>query len=104
MANFKENSRYFNGLIGTDRSDNRFLVLSKPLELEENEGDLFVSINAELEKRPDLLSYRVYGASDLWWVIYQFNGIHDPFFELKIGQILRVPKLERVLDKLHSAR
>lgn len=100
MANFKRFSRYSNGLVTTNRSNKPFIILRRPLELEPNEDDTFVTVTQEYERRPDLLSSRVYGDPELWWVIYEFNGIMDPLFDLKMGQILRIPSLERVVQAI----
>ncbi len=97
MANFKGLSRYSGGLITKNRSDKDFLILRRPLNLIEEDGDVFVTVTQELEKRPDLVAEKAYGNPDLWWVIYEFNGIRDPLFNLKQGTILRIPALERVL-------
>lgn len=102
MANFKINSRYNNGIVVTNRSGQNFLSLRKPLVLAEDSGDIFVEVTQDLVKRPDLVAYKAYGDADLWWVIYEFNGIKDPLFELKMGQILRIPKLERVLTAIDA--
>lgn len=96
MANFRELSRYTGGLVTKNRSGEDFLILRRNLELEEDEGDIFVTVTQEILKRPDLLSSQYYGTPDLWWVIYEFNGISDPLFGLRMGQVLRIPALERV--------
>jgi len=100
MANFKKNSRYTGGIVTTNRSGEEFLILRRPLQLEEQEGDVFITITKELEKRPDLVASKAYGNPNLWWVIYDFNEIRDPFFNLKEGTILRIPELTRVLDAI----
>jgi hypothetical protein len=97
MANFKILSRYTGGLVSKTRSNKDFVLLRTPLNLEPDEGDIFITITQELIRRPDLISSQYYDTPELWWVIYEFNGISDPLFELKIGDILRVPELERVL-------
>jgi len=100
MANFKKNSRYTNGIIATNRSNKDFLVLRKAIKLEEDSTDTFIIVTQEMEKRPDLVSYNAYGVSELWWVIYEINQIRDPLFDLKSGQILRIPSLDRVLEAI----
>lgn len=102
MANFKKLSRYTNGIITTNRSGQEFLVLRGQLELEPEEGDVFVEITQDLIRRPDLIAQKAYGNPDLWWVIYEFNGIRDPLFELRPGQILRIPELDRVLEAVRN--
>ena len=100
MANFKRLTRYTGGELADNRQGKTFLVLRRPLELEESDGDTFVQITQEYINRPDLISYKAYGTPDLWWVIYEFNGIRDPLFELKIGTILRIPEKERVIETI----
>lgn len=102
MANFKRLSRYASGLIATNRNNKPFLVLRRPLQLSPGEDDIIIEITQEYVKRPDLISTKVYGTPDLWWVIYEFNGIMNPLFDLKIGQILRIPNLNRVLDVIQN--
>lgn len=102
MANFRRLTRYTGGVLSTDRSGNDFLVLRRPLNLEPKEGDVFVQIDAELENRPDLVAQKAYGNPRLWWVIYEFNGIRDPLFELRRGTILRIPEQERVIAAVEA--
>lgn len=97
MANFKRFTRYTNGTVTKTRDNEDFLVLRKPLELEEAEGDVFVTITQDLTKRPDLIADKAYGNRALWWAIYEFNEVTDPMFDLQPGRILRIPKLERLL-------
>lgn len=100
MANFRENTRYTSGRIAKNRSGESFLVLREPFVLEEGADDVFVSITEDMIKRPDLIASKAYNNPDLWWVIYEFNGIRDPIFELQAGDILRIPSLDRVNDAL----
>lgn len=100
MANFKKNTRYTNGQLSKNRAGQSFIVLRKPLQLDPQEGDVFVTIGQDLLGRPDLISYKAYGTPDLWWVIFEFNNISDPLFGLKIGQRLRIPEINRVLKAI----
>lgn len=102
MANFKDLSRYTGGQFTTNRSGKKFLILRKNLGLEPSDGDIFVTVTAETENRPDLVSTTAYGISDLWWVIYEFNEIKDPFFDLRRGQTLRIPELARVIAAINA--
>jgi len=102
MANFKVNSRYTNGKKTKNRESKDFLVLRESLVLEENAGDIFVEIDQELIDRPDLVAQKAYGNIDLWWAIYEFNNIRDPFFELKIGDILRLPSKDRLIEAIEN--
>lgn len=100
MARFKTNNRYTNGFIDINRTGTRFLVLRVPLKLEPAADDVFVTLTQDLIARPDLISYKAYGVSDLWWVIYEFNGIRDPLFGINLGQNLRIPAIDRVLTAI----
>jgi hypothetical protein len=102
MANFKNLSRYTNGQVTKNRALKDFLILRRPLSLAEDDGDVFVLVTQELEKRPDLVAAKAYDNPDLWWVIYEFNGIRDPFFDLKQGMLLRIPALDRVLEAIDA--
>lgn len=100
MANFKKSSRYSNREIETDRSGQQFIVLRQQLNLEPADGDIYVTLTQQLLQRPDLIADRIYGNRELWWVIYEFNNISDPLFELVLGQILRIPSAARVQEAL----
>ena len=102
MANFKESNRYTNGLITKNRSGKDFLILRRPLKLQESDGDVFIELTQEYEFRPDLIAHKAYGNSDLWWVICEVNQVYDPFFQLKMGMILRIPELSRVLAAIEA--
>jgi len=41
--------------------------------------------------RPDLISYKVYGTIDFWWIILLVNNIDNPFKDLVVGTILQIP-------------
>lgn len=41
--------------------------------------------------RPDLISYRMYGTVDYWWVVCLVNGIDNPLEDLKLGTLLKIP-------------
>lgn len=102
MANFRKFSRYSKGLVAANRDNKNFIVLRRPLNLEQSEDDTFVVVTQEYEKRPELLSSKVYGTPHLWWVIYEFNSIMDPLFDLKTNQILRIPSLDRVVKAIEN--
>jgi len=102
MANFRKNTRYTNGNTTVDREGNKFLVLRKQLNLEPGSDDIFVKITSKYVNRPDLVAHTAYKDTSLWWVIFEFNSIVDPFFDLKLERILRLPSKERVLKAINS--
>jgi nucleoid-associated protein YgaU len=97
MANFKPTSRYSTATVTANRSGKNFIILRNAITLDPDQGDTFVTVTQEIKNRPDLIAQTFYGNTEYWWVIYEFNGIRDPLFELKLGQILRIPAIERVL-------
>jgi hypothetical protein len=102
MANFKRLSRYTGGLATKNRSGKDFLILRNQLDLLPDEGDSFITVTQTILDRPDLLSNEMYNTPDLWWVIFEFNGISDPLFGLKLGDTLRIPELDRVLAAINK--
>lgn len=102
MANFKPLNRYTNGIITFTREEQQFLVLRQPLSLKEDSGDTFITITQDLTKRPDMISQLAYNTPALWWVLMEYNNISDPLFGLKTNQILRVPKINRVLEAIST--
>jgi len=102
MANFKRFSRYTGGVVIKNRSDVEFLTLPRRLDLEESDGDIFITVTQVMEKRPDLIAAAVYQIPELWWVICQFNEIQDPTSDIASGQVLRIPELTRVIDKIEE--
>ena len=75
--------------------------MRKSLNLEPGDDDIFVSIKQNLINRPDQIAHLAYQNVDLWWVIYEFNNINDPLFDLKSGQILRLPSKGRLLAAIN---
>lgn len=50
--------------------------------------------------QPDLIAYKCYGNEQYDWLIMNANGIVDPYNDLYIGQILRIPDLQQALSYL----
>ena len=69
MANFKPTSRYTNGVVAANRAGKNFLVLRDQLNLQEDAGDVLVTVTQDMEKRPDIVAEYAYGDPELWWVI-----------------------------------
>ena len=47
-----------------------------------------------MDGRPDLISTKLYGTPDYWWVICVANTIIDPFEQLVAGKVIRVPIID----------
>ena len=54
----------------------------------------YYTIRAE-DKRPDMLSYRIYGETQYWWVLMWYNNFLKPQ-DLKIGAVIKYPSISAV--------
>lgn len=45
--------------------------------------------------RPDLISYRIYSTTALWWIILTYNGLIRPS-DLVEGTLLKYPSLQDI--------
>jgi len=59
------------------------------------EMDQFYEVKMGLQ-RLDLISHRYYGTPFLYWLIALANDIQEPWEELPIGTLLRIPNLEHL--------
>lgn len=50
----------------------------------------YMEITPNVEFRPDLLSYELFGTPDLWWRIMEENNMKD-ILEFKVGRNIKVP-------------
>jgi hypothetical protein len=49
-----------------------------------------ISLSADMENRPDLIAYSLYGTTKLWWIIALYNG-KIAYDEFKAGDKIRYP-------------
>lgn len=63
-------------------------------------GDIKVTIPDVYNKRPDLMAHRVYGKSNLFWLILQYNNIVDIEEEFVTGRELILPSRIRTLSSI----
>jgi len=59
-------------------------------------------IRAE-EKRPELLSFRVYANTQYWWVLLFYNALLDDQ-DLETGQVIQYPALTDLEDLFFSLK
>lgn len=52
--------------------------------------DQHYEITKEVEYRPDIVSYRFFGAPDYWWRIMEINGMKD-ILEFRAGRNIILP-------------
>jgi len=99
-STLKNYSRYVQGG-NTDIFTERLGWWEK-IDLHENQyGDIVInSLIAVYDKRPDLLSYDVYGRSDFEWIILQYNNIVDINEEFITGVKIMLPNRLRVFGDI----
>lgn len=49
------------------------------------------TIKQEDLQRPDLISYKLYGTDQYWWILMKYNQISDPWNDIVEGNIIYVP-------------
>ena len=75
----------------------RHLDVWNPPSFSEPVDESTFVITPELAGRSDKIAYEVYGDSTLDWIILYYNKIFNPFKELSVGTILRIPNLDSVV-------
>ena len=58
------------------------------------------TVTSNLLKRIDLIAYRAYGDSRLWWVLALVNHINNPLRDLAAGVTLKVPTMSAITAAL----
>ena len=61
-------------------------------------NDSYYNVTESDIQRPDLISYKIYGTTDKWWVIMKYNKISDVWNDLFVGMILEVPSTKNIDD------
>lgn len=74
----------------------RFGIWKQPRNV--NVGERIYVVKGDDVDRPDMISFKMYGRVDLWWLIMWYNGILDPF-SLEVGDRLRVPDYETIVPR-----
>jgi len=102
MANFRPGSRYTNGTFTNTEDNKSFLLLRNRLEVPESGQDIFLTVEGRHLKRPDLIASDTYKRVELFWVIMDINNIRQPLFDLRVGQQIRIPPLNNVLEAIEK--
>lgn len=73
-------------------------IPTTPSKISDRPTDIYITYNAA--DRLDLVSSRIYGRPDYWWVILLANG-YSIEYDIDEGEILRVPfPLEDVIGEV----
>jgi len=94
MAKFAKNSF----LRGATSLNEKFLDVTTMPKIRPSVYDEDYTIELDVEERPDLLAYKVYGDSNLWWVfsIRNPDQLVDPIRDFKQGVTIKLPSAESV--------
>jgi hypothetical protein len=90
IAAYKDTSPYSN----TNLFDGKFLDLLNYKPFPAEPDDIYKPVGATYHRRPDLMSYDLYGTSDYWWVFMarNRNEIVDPIWDFTSGTTIFLPK------------
>lgn len=70
-----------------------YLDIWDPIDIPESTSDEKIMIETKHHKRPDLLSFEVYGTPRLWWIfaVRNIDILIDPIEDFVAGTIIFVP-------------
>lgn len=74
----------------------------RPMEREEF-SDITITIDAEYDRRPDLVAYDFFGYTSLMWLVLQYNNIVDIEEEFREGMEVVLPSKARALSELSDS-
>lgn len=90
-------SRYRTCVLYKDGSE-EFLGARPLLDTSPQPDDLSHVVN--VGERVDLIAYRYYARTDLWWLVCDYNGIANPLTPLEPGTVLRLPSHDYVFMRI----
>lgn len=76
--------------------DSKFSYYYVPRPINPNSRDGVYTIESKYHKRPDLLSYDLFGTVYLWWVFAARNMeiLQDPVYDFVTGKTIMVPYID----------
>jgi len=74
----------------------RFGIWKQPRNI--NVGERIYVVKGDDLDRPDLISFKMYGRVDLWWLVMWYNSILDPF-SIEVGDRLRIPDFQDIIPR-----
>lgn len=82
--------------INLNNETKSFPLMLDQIKFKDTDIDFFYTITQSEESRLDLVSFRIYGNTKLWWALATANLIEDLLTQPKAGDILRVPSLTAI--------
>lgn len=64
----------------------------------------FFTITRTYLGRPELLSLKLYGTMDYWWILAKLNQLDDWWNDIHIGDVIQVPDINDIEDFYLSVR
>lgn len=64
----------------------------------------YYTVKHEDIQRPELISFKVYGSVNYWWIIMKVNNIEDVWHDLHVGVILEIPNINDVEEYVIKSR
>jgi hypothetical protein len=58
----------------------------------------YYRVKDEDQMRLDLVSYKMYGSTDFWWIIGVINNVENPLIDIVPGMLLKIPSVLDVYD------
>jgi hypothetical protein len=96
LARYDQRSPYAN----TDQTERYvgYLDFWNPATIPTSADDMMIKIEPKYVRRPDLLSYDLYGTPQLWWIFAMRNPdiIRDPIYDMRSGIVIYVPTKDRI--------
>jgi hypothetical protein len=80
----------------------KFLDILEYRTIPEEKDDVYRAITSTYHRRPDLMSFDLYGSVDFWWIFMMRNRdkIIDPIWDFTEDKMIYVPKLSTILASL----
>jgi hypothetical protein len=103
-SNYYDNlSRYYKGVdiiqINLSNKTRAFPLMFTQPRFEDKDIRLFYTVDQSEQGRLDLIAFKIYGNSKLWWVIAAANLIEDTLKLPIAGDILKIPSLDSLTNK-----
>jgi hypothetical protein len=75
-----------------------YLDIWSPVFVTTNASDSLFEIDPKYNKRPDLLSYDLYGTPNYWWIfaLRNMDTLVDPINDFLSGVIIYIPQLTSI--------
>ena len=101
IKTFGATSRYKHISIYKNPDDEQFYygVWTIPT-IDEQPQDTYYTVKVTENRRLDKIAQTIYGNYLLWWIIAVANNISDPFVELAVGQVIRIPFLPYIYSSI----